>query len=229
MTVTAVEDLPGGEGTDEQRAQGQRHLIGLAADFDVGALRRLGRQLFDVLAPAEAERREAEKLAEQERRARERARFSLRDTLETLRTGLGTVTLDTGEEISAAAERRMACTAGLIRMVRGGDSVPLDLGRKARPASTGQRVVLAARDGGCPAEDCDRPPGWTATTRRSRQTTRSASTDERGRTGVTGVMVWGGMLRSVRALCLETADKLGGAGSVTTGRRPPPSRPSNRR
>ena len=37
--------------------------------------------------------------------------------------------LDTGEHISAAAARRMACTARIIPVVLGGDSEVLDLGR----------------------------------------------------------------------------------------------------
>ncbi len=84
-------------------------------------------------------------------------------SLQALRTGLGKATLDTGEEISASAARRMACAAGIVPMVLGGDSVPLDLGRRARLATPAQRVALVKRDGGCTAEHCDRPPGWCET------------------------------------------------------------------
>ncbi|HET8718064.1 MAG TPA: HNH endonuclease signature motif containing protein, partial [Nocardioidaceae bacterium] len=57
--------------------------------------------------------------------------------------------------------RRLACTAGLIPMVLGSDSVPLDLGREARLHSKHQRIALAHRYHGCAAHGCDRPPGWT--------------------------------------------------------------------
>ncbi len=57
----------------------QRHLIDLAAEHDAKTLRLLARRLWEVLAPEEAERREGEKLAEEERRARERCRFGMRD------------------------------------------------------------------------------------------------------------------------------------------------------
>jgi hypothetical protein len=63
-------------------------------------------------------------------------------------------------EITAAQARRLACQAGIIPMVLGGDSVPLDLGRRARLHNRYQRLALAHRDHGCTAEACDRPPAW---------------------------------------------------------------------
>jgi hypothetical protein len=36
----------------------------------------------------------------------------------------------------------MACEAGIIPLVLGGDSIPLDLGRTARIASPHQRIAL---------------------------------------------------------------------------------------
>ncbi len=79
VILRAVEDLPADEVTEEQRTRAQEHLIGLAAEHDAKELRALARRLFEVLAPDEADRREAEALEREERRARERCRFAMRD------------------------------------------------------------------------------------------------------------------------------------------------------
>ena len=67
--------------------------------------------------------------------------------------------LDTGELISAAEARRLACEAGIIPAVLGSKSQPLDLGRKTRFHTETQRIALMLRDGGCAAAGCDWPPG----------------------------------------------------------------------
>ena len=67
-------------------------------------------------------------------------------------------TLDTGETISAAEARRLACEAGIIPAVLGTRSQILDLGRKTRFHTEPQRIALALRDGGCAVEHCDWPP-----------------------------------------------------------------------
>jgi hypothetical protein len=81
--------------------------------------------------------------------------------LETLRTGLGTATVETGTRISAGEARRLACAAGIIPMVLDGDSVPTDLGRERRLFSKHQMIALVHRYHGCAATNCDRPPAWT--------------------------------------------------------------------
>ena len=50
--------------------------------------------------------------------------------IDALLSGLGVAALDTGHRISAAEARRLACKAGLIPLVLGGDSMPLDAGRE---------------------------------------------------------------------------------------------------
>ena len=70
----------------------------------------------------------------------------------------GVCTLDTGGRISAAEARRIACRAGIIPVVLGGRSQPLDVGRKRRFHTETQRLALAIRDGGCTATGCDAPP-----------------------------------------------------------------------
>jgi hypothetical protein len=68
--------------------------------------------------------------------------------------------IDTGCEVSASEVRRMACNAGLVPAVLGGDSRVLDLGRSRRLFDQHQRLALALRDGGCSFPRCDRPAAW---------------------------------------------------------------------
>jgi hypothetical protein len=66
----------------------------------------------------------------------------------------------TGERISAAEARRLACTAKIIPAVLGGGSLPLDLGRARRLFNATQRLAMAVRDKTCRAEGCDAPANW---------------------------------------------------------------------
>jgi hypothetical protein len=77
--------------------------------------------------------------------------------LQQLIDGLGTATLDYGGEIDAATARRLACDAGVVPVVLGGDSQPLDVGQAKRSATAAIRAALAARDGGCAFPGCDTP------------------------------------------------------------------------
>ncbi len=78
-----------------------------------------------------------------------------------LTTAIGEATLTTGTAISAAQARRLACNAGLLPLVLGGDSAILDLGLTQRLFDRYQRIALAIRDQGCIFPSCDRPPAWT--------------------------------------------------------------------
>jgi hypothetical protein len=89
-------------------------------------------------------------------------------TLEQLLADLdaaGVCTLDTGGRISAAEARRLACSAGIIPMVLGGKSQPLDVGRKRRFHTEAMRLAMGVRDKGCtagalpdPTRPLPRPP-----------------------------------------------------------------------
>jgi len=68
--------------------------------------------------------------------------------------------LDTGESLSAAAARRVACDAQLLPIVLGGPGQVLDVGRTRRLATGALRRALIARDEGCAFPSCDRPPRW---------------------------------------------------------------------
>lgn len=80
--------------------------------------------------------------------------------LQTLRDGLGVASLGSEDRITAAEARRLACTAGIVPMVLGGDSEVLDLGRSQRLFSRAQRRAMAVRDRTCRAQGCDIPAAW---------------------------------------------------------------------
>ncbi|MET8761487.1 DUF222 domain-containing protein [Lentzea sp. NPDC004782] len=77
---------------------------------------------------------------------------------EDLADKLGQGMLDNGERIAAAEVRRLACGAGIIPLVLGERSQPMDIGRKTRSFPAGIRRVLVARDKGCAFPSCGRPP-----------------------------------------------------------------------
>lgn len=77
----------------------------------------------------------------------------------TLVTGLGVATVG-DEPITAGEARRLACTAGIIPVVLGGESQVLDLGRTRRLFSRVQRKAMAVSDRTCRAEGCDIPAAW---------------------------------------------------------------------
>jgi hypothetical protein len=81
-------------------------------------------------------------------------------TLETLLGGLKAAQLDTGTMISPGLARKLACEAGVIPVVLGGKSQPLDVGRRRRFHTKAQRIAMAVRDKGCAAEGCERPGSW---------------------------------------------------------------------
>lgn len=74
--------------------------------------------------------------------------------------GTGGIT-EWGGRIPSEAIRRLACDAGLHRVVFGPGDVPLSAGRQVRLVRAAQHRVLVARDGGCRFHGCDRPPAWT--------------------------------------------------------------------
>jgi hypothetical protein len=75
-----------------------------------------------------------------------------------LKAGVGTATLETGEQLSVAAIRRLSCDAEILPIVLGGDGVPLDVGRWQRLVTLGIWLALVARDKHCAFPGCRRPP-----------------------------------------------------------------------
>ena len=92
----------------------------------------------------------------------ERAQVMVTVPLDTLREGIrgGGVT-DTGEVLSPATVRRIACDAGIIPAVLGSRSEVLDLGRTVRLFTPAQRRLLTRRDAGCSYPGCTIPAAWT--------------------------------------------------------------------
>ncbi len=82
--------------------------------------------------------------------------------MDTLTTGLGRVGLigvgDGVDGVSAGEARRLACDAGLVPMVLGGASKPLDVGRTHRLITPAIRTALMQRDQGCVFPGCSAQP-----------------------------------------------------------------------
>lgn len=77
-----------------------------------------------------------------------------------LRRHTGIVDLDWGGTVSIQTARRICCDADIIPIVMRGGSQPLDVGRRQRLVTGPLRRALIARDRGCVAPGCDRPPEW---------------------------------------------------------------------
>jgi hypothetical protein len=65
------------------------------------------------------------------------------------------------DPVTIETVQRLACAGSVTEVTFGSAGQPLDLGREERLYSRRQRRALAARDGGCLAPGCDRPPSWT--------------------------------------------------------------------
>ena len=78
--------------------------------------------------------------------------------IEALRTGVGLGVLDTGETLSAAAVRTLACDGEILPLVLGSKSQLLDVGRTSRLVTLGLWLALVARDRGCAFPGCSRAP-----------------------------------------------------------------------
>jgi hypothetical protein len=65
-----------------------------------------------------------------------------------------------GESVSISTVERAVCSVGVIPILFDDTGQPLKVGRKSRLFTSTQRIALAARDGGCLIDGCDRPPSW---------------------------------------------------------------------
>ncbi|MGC4865496.1 DUF222 domain-containing protein [Micromonospora sp. DT53] len=81
-------------------------------------------------------------------------------SLDELVNGVRAGALDTGTRLTPGAVRRLACDAGVLPVVLGGNSQVLDVGRQRRLFTGPLRRALLLRDGGCAFPGCDRPPRW---------------------------------------------------------------------
>ena len=78
-----------------------------------------------------------------------------------MKQGVLVVTTTSGEQMTAGQARRLACTAGLLPAVLGGNSEILDLGRQSRLFTTAQRKALEIRHRTCTETDCTMPAAFT--------------------------------------------------------------------
>lgn len=65
-----------------------------------------------------------------------------------------------GMPITPEDARRLACDAGVVRIVTDGPSRVLDVGRSTRTIPTAIRRAVERRDGGCAWTGCDAPIPW---------------------------------------------------------------------
>ena len=65
-----------------------------------------------------------------------------------------------GALVSTETIRRLACDAGVTRIIMDGESLPLDVGRTVRTVTPAIRKALDARDRGCTWDGCDAPLAW---------------------------------------------------------------------
>ena len=72
----------------------------------------------------------------------------------------GSGTTLTGAVLSPQSIRELACDAGIIPIVLGSQSQPLDVGRTKRLVTPALLAALWARDKGCTYPGCGRPPQW---------------------------------------------------------------------
>ncbi|MCZ7531383.1 MAG: HNH endonuclease [Acidimicrobiia bacterium] len=120
-----------------------------------------------------ASRRRADALVEVARRSLDSGRLptsggekphlSVVVSLETLeaRSGAPAAEFDNGELLSGEAARRLACDAGVSRIITHGARQALDVGRRTPTIPPAIRRALVVRDRGCAWPGCDRPPEWT--------------------------------------------------------------------
>jgi hypothetical protein len=73
---------------------------------------------------------------------------------------VGVATTSTGDSITVGHARRLACTAGILPVVLGGDSEILDVGRRRRLVTGAIRTALNLRDRGCTATGCTMPASF---------------------------------------------------------------------
>ena len=91
----------------------------------------------------------------------ERPHINVLVDLKMLELGHGSLSeLVSGAVLHPDAVRRLACDAGVIRIITMGPSQILDVGRTTRTVSGPTRRALLIRDRGCRFDGCDRPAPW---------------------------------------------------------------------
>ncbi len=168
--LTIAEDGIGGvrlrgRGTVEDANLIKTALFALAApqpgtDPDTGEsardLRDHGARCWDALVELSVKAQEADGLLPDQHGAKPRLAVTV--GLDALRAGLGAATLETGDTISFAAVRRLACDAEIIPAVLGSHGEVLDVGRTQRLVTPAIWKALTLRDRHCRFPGCRRMP-----------------------------------------------------------------------
>jgi hypothetical protein len=81
-------------------------------------------------------------------------------TIEDLQSGQGVARTGHGDQISISRLLAMSGDAAILPIICDQAGGLVAFGRGRRLASPGQRLALAARDGGCSFPGCDRPAAW---------------------------------------------------------------------
>ena len=154
-----------GRGTVEDAALIKTALHALAAplpgtDPDCGEAGRdtrdHGARTWDALVELSLKAQEADGLLPDQHGAKPRLTVTV--TLDQLRAGLGASTLDTGDDLSMSAVRRLACDAEVIPAVLGSLGEVLDVGRTQRLVTAAIWKALVLRDAHCRFPGCMRQP-----------------------------------------------------------------------
>jgi hypothetical protein len=74
--------------------------------------------------------------------------------------GVGGGELPFAGALSAETARRLACDAGVVRIIIGPDGLPQDVGRARRTATAAIRRAVIARDTHCVFAGCRAPAAW---------------------------------------------------------------------
>jgi hypothetical protein len=83
-------------------------------------------------------------------------------TLADYRRGLGSGHAEgTSAAFGMPTVQRFACAGGILPILFDDNGQPVNVGREFRTYTPRQRILIAARDGGCMIPGCDRPPSWT--------------------------------------------------------------------
>jgi hypothetical protein len=153
-----------GRGSVEDAAVIKAALATLSAplpgtDPDCGAeardVRDYGARLWDALVEACQRLQDADVLPTAHGT---KARVAVTVDIDALRSGLGAATLESGDRLSAAAVRKLACDADVLPVVLGSAGQVLDVGRAARLVTVGIWLALIARDRHCAFPGCRRQP-----------------------------------------------------------------------
>jgi len=143
MLRTALEPLARRQGSDDDRARDRR--------------------LADALVELAGHRLDTGQIPQ---RSGQRPHLQVTASVETLQGAPGAPAGElefSAAPIAGATVQRLACDAGVTRILLGPDSAVVDVGRARRLPSAATRRALAARDRGCVWPGCERPASWTST------------------------------------------------------------------